>query len=118
MQDLFTIKRIAKTLSDKCVNAKINKVFEPSSEEVNLLLFKEKAFRLVISANAKFARVSITQGEKPNPEVAFNFCMLLRKYLTGAEITSVEVFNDDRVIKISMAGKNDLQDFVEYSLYA
>lgn len=118
MQDLFTIKRIAKTLSDKCVNAKINKVFEPSSEEVNLLLFKEKAFRLVISANAKFARVSITQGEKPNPEVAFNFCMLLRKYLTGAEITSVGVFNDDRVIKISMVNKNDLQDFVEYALYA
>ena len=46
MQDLFTIKRIAKTLEDRCVNAKINKVFQPSSEEVNLLLFKEKAFRL------------------------------------------------------------------------
>ncbi len=118
MQDLFTLRRITEVLKNKCANAKINKVFQPTSEEINLLLFKEKAFRLVISTNAKFARVSVTQGEKPNPEVAFNFCMLLRKYLTGAEITNIEIFNDDRVIKISIVNKNDLQDFVEYALYA
>ncbi len=117
-QDLFTIKRTAEFLSANYVGAKINKVFQPTSEEVNLLLFKERACRLVISTNAKFARVSVIQGEKPNPEVAFNFCMLLRKYITGAEITNIQIFNDDRVVKISMVNKNDLQDFVEYALYA
>ena len=77
-QDLFTINRTVKSLSQALSGAKINKVFQPTSEEVNLLLFSGKAFRLVISANAKYARVSIINGEKPNPEVAFNFWMLLR----------------------------------------
>ena len=117
-QDLFTINRTVKSLSQALSGAKINKVFQPTSEEVNLLLFSGKAFRLVISANAKYARVSIINGEKPNPEVAFNFCMLLRKYLTGAEITSVDLFNDDRVVKITAVNKNDLLDNEQYSLYA
>lgn len=117
-QDLFTIRRATEHLSKLLVGAKINKVFQPSLEEVNLLVYKEKAFRVIISTNAKFARVSLTDLEKPNPEVAFNFCMLLRKYLTGAEITSVDVFNDDRIVKISLTNKNDLQDRESYSLYA
>ncbi len=117
-QDLFTINRTVTTLNQSLSGAKINKVFQPSSEEVNLLLFNGKAFRLVISTSAKYARVSIVNSEKPNPEVAFNFCMLLRKYLTGAEIRSVEIFNNDRVIKISVINKNDLFDSEEYSLYA
>ena len=117
-QDLFTIKRTAEFLSKTLVGAKINRIFQPSSDEINLLLYNKQAFRLVISTNAKFARVSISNIEKPNPEVAYNFCMLLRKHLSGAEITSLGVYNDDRIIKISLVNKNELQDRESYALYA
>ena len=117
-QDLFTIRRTTEQLSKRLVGAKINKIFQPTVEEVDLLVYKDSPLRVVISTNAKFARVSITDSEKPNPDVAFNFCMLLRKYLSGAEITAVEVFNDDRIIKISLTNKNDLQDSEVYALYA
>ncbi len=117
-QDLFTIRRTTEHLSKRLVGAKINKIFQPTVEEVDLLVYKDTPLRVVISTNAKFARVSITDSEKPNPDVAFNFCMLLRKYLSGAEITGVEVFNDDRIIKISLTNKNDLQDSEVYALYA
>ncbi len=117
-QDLFTIKRAVNLLNEKCSGAKINKVFQPSKEEINLLLYKESAFRLVISAHAEFSRVSISQTEKPNPETAYNFCMLLRKRLTGGKISSVSVFNDDRIVKISIINKNDFLEEIVYDLYA
>ena len=117
-QDLFTIKRTADFLSKTVVGSKINKIFQPSSDEINLLLYNKQAFRLVVSTNARFARVSISSVEKPNPEVAYNFCMLLRKHLTGAEITSLDICNDDRIVKISIVNKNELQDKESYALYA
>ena len=117
-QDLFTLKRAVKEVNQKITGAKINKVFMPSAEEINLLIYNGETFRLVISVKAEFARVSLSKAEKQNPETAYNFCMLLRKHLTGGKILGASVFNDDRTVKISILSKNEFFDDVIYDLYA
>lgn len=117
-QDLFTIKRSVKYLSQQLVGAKVNKIFQPSSDEIDLAVYHGGVFRLVISSSAKFSRVSISNKEKPNPEVAPNFCMLLRKHLTGAEIKGVSLAFDDRIIKISLTALNDFYESENLELYA
>jgi uncharacterized protein YbjQ (UPF0145 family) len=44
------------------------------------------------------------------------FCMLLRKYLTGARVRSVEQPNGDRLIVFRLESRNELGDSAELSL--
>ncbi len=117
-QDLVTLKKVAQSLNEKIVGAKVNKITQPSNSEINIAIYKQGVSRLIINLSANFCRVSISNKEKPSPEVCPNFCMLLRKHLSGAEIKSVSISNDDRIILISFINYNDFKDAVIYSLYA
>ena len=117
-QDLVTLKKVAKELSATITGAKVNKVLQPSAFEIGIVLYQKRAFRLIINVSAQFARVSVSNAEKENPLTAPNFCMLLRKHLTGAEVTGVAIANDDRIIKISFSNFNDFKESVTLDLYA
>lgn len=116
--DLITLKKGVSELNLLVTGAKVNKILQPNAFEVDIVLYKKSAFRLIINAHAKFARVSISNQEKKNPDVAPNFCMLLRKHLTGAEVTCAEIANDDRIVKISFSNVNDFYESVSLELYA
>ena len=83
-QDLITLKRVANELNSTITGAKVNKVLQPNAFEIDIALYQKSVFRLILNTHAKFARVSLSNAEKKNPEVAPNFCMLLRKHLRGA----------------------------------
>lgn len=117
-QDLITLKKVAQSLNEEIVGAKVNKITQPSNSEINIAIYKQKVSRLIINLSANFCRVSISDKEKPNPEICPNFCMLLRKHLSGAEIRSVSISNDDRIIAISLINYNDFNDAVIYTLFA
>lgn len=117
-QDLFTLKRAVSSLSEVIVGAKINKVLQPTSEEVVLLLYNKTTFKMVISTNAELARVSLSNVDKPNPDVAYNFCMLLRKHILGGRILSINVFNDDRTVEIKILNNNEFFEEETFELYA
>lgn len=55
---------------------------------------------IFMSVDARFARVHATASTLAVPKSAPNFCMLLRKYLKGSFITSVEQSGFDRVLHI------------------
>lgn len=55
---------------------------------------------LFLSVDAKFARVHTVSTNLPAPRTALNFCMLLRKYLKGSFVKSVEQVGFDRVLQI------------------
>lgn len=116
-QDLFTIKKTVSELNSNLIGAKVNKILQPDNNEVNLVIFNGKSSRLIVSAHAKFSRVSISNVEKPNPETPFNFCMLLRKHLLGSVITQISVAGDDRIVKISFTNRNDFLE-ENFELYA
>lgn len=115
-QDIFTLKRTISQLNNLLQGSKINKITQPSQDEIVLTLYKNKVYNLTLSTFAKFARVSLTELEKPNPITAPNFCMLLRKYVQGGQILDITLLNNDRIVKINVVNKNDFKELNEYEL--
>lgn len=98
-QDAFTLRRVTKELKEKFVGGKISKINMPERDELSLIIYTLKGtVKLEISANPKNNRISVSSDEKPNPQVAPNFCMLLRKHLQNAEITDVGQVGFERII--------------------
>ena len=99
--DAFMLRAVANELNEKTVGYKVEKVMQPSKDELSLLLHKDgKHIRLQINAGAAAARIGITEESPENPKVPPNFCMLARKYLTGAKIERVCQIGFERVAEI------------------
>lgn len=109
-QDAFTLRYVAEELNDRLVGGKISKINQPVRDELSFLIYtKTGTIKLEISASAKNNRISLSDEEKPNPKVAPNFCMLLRKHLQNAEITAVAQVGFERVVRF------DFHCFSEFS---
>jgi len=106
--DAFTLKHTIKEMQF-FVGGKINKINQPSKEEVIFSVYANgKTQKLILSTHAQNARIGITTQEKENPSVAPNFCMLLRKHILGGEILSISQVEFERVIILELNCKNDL----------
>ncbi len=83
------------------IDAKIGKIYQPASEEIriNLYVFHQGRDNLVIEAGK---RLHMTKHIRPSPTLPQAFPMLLRKYLMGGRIVSVEQHDFDRIIKIGI----------------
>lgn len=99
-QDAFTLQFVTRELENLFVGGKISKINQPEKDLLSLLIYTRRGtVKLDIDLSAKYCRVSA--GEKtdfPNPKVAPNFCMLLRKHLQNAEITAVKQVGFERVL--------------------
>lgn len=117
-QDAITLKKLATELNVILKGAKVNKVNQPSSDEIILSVYSAgKTAKIAISANASFARVGFTERERKNPAIPPAFCMLLRKHLTNATITEISAIKNERIIKIIFDGKNDFMESVNKQMY-
>ena len=107
--DAFTLSHTVKELKSALTGGKINKINQPSKEEVIFNVYTHgQNKKMIISSHAQNARIGFTEAERENPPVAPNFCMLLRKHLIGAEIENVEQVEFERIIIIRLNCKNDL----------
>lgn len=98
--DAYTLGVIAAELDTALSGTRVEKVLQPSKDEIFLLLHSEKGrFKLQINAGAAAARIGITAESPENPKVPPMFCMLLRKHLTGAKLESVGLQGFERVIE-------------------
>lgn len=116
--DALTLHALASELNACLLGARIDKIYQPESDEITLLLrTKEENKTLVLSANPSLPRIHFTKAKKDNPVNAPAFCMLLRKYLSGARIVFVELFNRDRIIRFSVSSKSEMMDDMTLYLY-
>lgn len=60
--------------------------------------------------DTKNCRFHLTTHQKPNPLVAPNFCMLLRKHLVGSKLLKINTFDLERVCEFVFEARNELQD--------
>lgn len=90
------------------VGGKITKIYQPERDEIVLFVFNKQTHKLIISANAAVNRIHVTQMPTDNPKIAPSFCMLLRKHVTNATITSVTQMPFERVLDISLVGSDEL----------
>ncbi|MBQ3550379.1 MAG: NFACT family protein [Clostridia bacterium] len=98
-------------------NARIDKIHQPSKEELVLLLRSASgAKRLLISIRPSAPRINFTQNTFENPSEPPMFCMLMRKYLSGARFIRVEDNGFERVVTLLFEGTNEMGDRVRFSL--
>lgn len=116
--DGFITKSVVTELKNTIIGAKVNKVFEPNKNEIVLGLYNNSInYALNISANPEFCRISLTNHSKPNPQNAYNYCMLLRKYLINGKIVNISNYDLERTIEIDFECYNDLNDLVLRKLF-
>lgn len=115
--DGLVTRAITHELNILLLDTKIDKIFQPTKDEVLIhIRGKENNYKLLLSANATNARVNITTLNFENPTKPFNFCMILRKYLTNSKIKNIVQISNDRIIKIDFEASNELKDKKIYSL--
>ena len=116
--DGIVTKAVISELNKVLIGAKINKVLEPNKNEIILEVYNngEKYF-LQLSINPESCRIGLTSHLKANPQNAYNFCMLLRKYLIGTRIVSITNYDLERTVEIKFEGYNELNDLVKRKLY-
>ncbi|MEE3467275.1 MAG: NFACT RNA binding domain-containing protein [Eubacterium sp.] len=126
--DGITIAALTDELNSRLAQGHIRKIAQPEADELLLTIQspakenadpegpKRETMRLKLSANASLPLLYLTSENKPSPLTAPNFCMLLRKHLSGARITDVRQEGLERVVRINLSSKNELGDDVSYSL--
>lgn len=109
--DGITIACMVSELKEKLTGARIVKVSQPEKEEV-LLTIKgfQGQHRLFISASPSLPLIYLTQENKPSPQVAPNFCMVLRKYVQGGRILEITQPGLERVIEIKIEHLDEMGD--------
>lgn len=84
--------------------AKIEKVLQPRNDEIDLVIHHGRSSRrLVFNVGPNAPRLQLSDRQKENPLKAPMFCMLLRKHLAGAKITTVSQPGFDRIARFSVA---------------
>jgi len=115
--DGIVTKKICYELQNCLIGGKINKVFEPNKNEIILGIYSNgKNYALNINISSNNYRIHLTTSSKPNPTVAPNFCMLLRKHLVGFKIKEIINNGLERIITIHLEGYNELNDVIEKKL--
>lgn len=114
--DGIMTKAIAKELS-LLSGARIDKVYEPNSNNVILGLYLNKCnYALNICTNPQNYRINLTTHARSNRGVAPNFCMVLRKHLIGLRIKNVITNSLERIITIEFEGFDDIDDIISKKL--
>ena len=115
--DTVTVSALAEELSARLTDGRIEKIQQPEKDLLLLTIRAEGENRkLLIRAAGPNARIHLTEQSFENPKEAPMFCMLLRKYLTGASIRSIEQPNGDRLIAFRLESRNELGDSAELGL--
>lgn len=99
-QDAFTLRYVVKELGDLFVGGKISRINQTGKDCLSLLIYTHSGtVKLNIDLSARFCRISAGEElDETNPKNAPSFCMLLRKHLQNAEITSVSQAGFERVV--------------------
>lgn len=116
--DGFITKSIIAELNKSILGAKVNKVYEPTKNEVVLSLYNlGNNYSLNLCTNPELCRICLTNYSKPNPQNAYNFCMLLRKYLVGGKIVKISNYDLERTVELQFECYNELNDLVIRKLF-
>ena len=101
--------RFAVRSAQNLLGGRIDRVTQPEKDMLVLLIRNEsKNIKLLLSASPAMARFHITEETFVNPVQAPMFCMLLRKYLIGGRIVSLEQPYGDRAICMTVNNRDEL----------
>ncbi|MBR3002996.1 MAG: NFACT family protein [Clostridia bacterium] len=110
--DGITTKVIADELQNLS-GARIDKIFQPNKNEIIIGLYLDgKNYALNMSIDSGNYRINLTTHPKTNPQIAPNFCMLLRKHLIGLKLKNIITSGLERLVILEIEGFDDFEDIV------
>lgn len=114
--DGIVTKAITTELSQLC-GARIDKVYQPDKNTIVLGMYLNGCnYALNMCIEAQNCRINLTTNSKPNPQVAPNFCMLLRKNLIGLKLKNIITFDLERLIVLEFEGFDEIDDVISKKL--
>lgn len=96
---------------------RISKIYQISDTEILFIIKAQKVEQLMISAHSSYNRIHLTKRQYPTRNTPSNFIMLLRKYLEGGFINSLEQVSLDRYLIMEISSRNELGDRINLQLY-
>ena len=115
--DALCLSGVVHELQNALSGAKIDKIYQPSRDEVVLALRAPAGnVKLLLSANPSHPRAHLTQISRENPDKPPMFCMLLRKHLSGARLLELVQPPMERVVDLRLEALDELGDRVERRL--
>lgn len=115
--DGFFLHHMVEELRSELLNGRIQKINQPFEQELVLQIHSNrKSHRLLLSAHPVFGRIQLTESTFENPAQPSTFIMVLRKYLQGAVIESIEQIENDRIVEITVSNKNEIGDHIQATL--
>lgn len=115
--DGFFLHHMTEELRQELLYGRIQKINQPFEQELVLQIRSNRQnHKLLLSAHPVFGRIQLTNTSFENPAVPNTFIMVMRKYLQGATIESIEQIDNDRVLEISVSNKNEIGDSVAATL--
>lgn len=109
--DGVTIANIVSELKKELLGGRLYKIAQPEEDELLLTVRHSSGQkRLLISADASLPLIYLTASNKPSPQTAPNFCMLLRKHLQNGRITDISQPGLERVIRFDVEHLDEMGD--------
>ncbi len=117
--DAFFLTAVLSELRETVTAARVEKIQQPSRDTVILQLKTQTGRqKLMLVASPTAPRLHLTTASRPNPAEPPMFCMLLRKHLSGARISSITQPPMERCVQIVFDCIDELGDPVQKTLVA
>ena len=112
--DAVCLQAVVEELAPQITGSRIEKIQQPARDQVVLLLRGNR--RLLLSAGGGQPRLHLTELLRDNPAQPPMFCMLLRKYLSGGIIESIQQAPLERVVTLTVSAADELGERSQFSL--
>ena len=112
--DAVCLQAVVAELAPQITGSRIEKIQQPARDQVVLLLRGNR--RLLRSAGGGQPRLHLTELLRDNPAQPPMFCMLLRKYLSGGIIESIQQAPLERVVTLTVSAADELGERSQFSL--
>ncbi len=109
--DGITLKKIVAELQI-LIGGKVNQIHIPTNNNIIIGIYNGANYALNIDTSASNYRIHLTTNSKPNPLVAPNFCMILRKYLINSRISKIYMQGLERICFVDFECFNEMNDKV------
>lgn len=112
--DAVCLQAVVAELAPQITGSRIEKIQQPARDQVVLLLRGNR--RMLLSAGGGQPRLHLTELPRDNPAQPPMFCMLLRKYLSGGIIESIQQAPLERVVTLTVSAADELGERSQFSL--
>lgn len=115
--DGFFLHHLTNELQEQIEKGRIQKVNQPFDHELVLTIRNNRRnYKLLLSAHPVFGRIQTTEANFQNPQNPNTFTMIMRKYLQGAVIETIQQIENDRILVIVVSNKNEIGDHIKATL--